>query len=446
MNDLFDELDSKYIGHKNPLKWPLKRGDVDKIARIKDHIAYFERLISMHTRKLQCFEGVILTLKSMLNLCEDIFENNSDIDFVILGKLNQDALENFFYKLRASQGVNCHPTANEVQYIVARLMSMQILRHRFKDKGSNCEDDDDVFLDWVENKHPLKVTGQILMDNDIDEDPDDKRATEDEDQVVDYPDTEIAVCENTGKRIAEEDPFEGIPDEIILEETPKRRGRLDSYIDVYPEDKRATEDEDQVADYPYKETAVCSSTGEKVVEENPFEDIPDEIFLEEIPERPGELQVQRYYTGYSMHNQFRNKINCEKCIELMSKKTIDLANTSEALIVAKNYKAQDDLRLMNPDDDFFEISRLHMKWYMEMFSISNHKPGIKKTIIDYIRSKSDRYFTFWFNKADECAEHRLQLLNFMVTTLLYKNAKWSARRVEAQLKRTKYLAKKKKAQ
>lgn len=32
----------------------------------------------------------------MINLSQDIFENCKDVNFILLGKLNQDALENFF--------------------------------------------------------------------------------------------------------------------------------------------------------------------------------------------------------------------------------------------------------------------------------------------------------------------------------------------------------------
>lgn len=84
----------------------------------------------------------------MKQLSQEIFDQHVNLNFIFLGKLNQDALENFFFRIRASQGINTHPSAHEIQYIVARLISMKILRQRFENKGTNCEDDDDINLDW----------------------------------------------------------------------------------------------------------------------------------------------------------------------------------------------------------------------------------------------------------------------------------------------------------
>ncbi|XP_036337004.1 uncharacterized protein LOC118747120 [Rhagoletis pomonella] len=217
MNDLFDELDVKYIGHKNPLKWPMRRNSEGKTGRLLDHIQYLQN-IGVRKKNLACIKGFILTIRSVISLCEDILDQYPSLDFVLCGKLNQDALENFFYKIRASQGLNMHPTAHDIQYIVARLMSMKILRHRFQEKRSNCEDDDDVFLDWIDDHSNAEENGW------------------DEDLSVDYPDEQLAVGE---------DPLIGNPD-------------------------------DQLA-----------------MEED-LQDIPEELFIDEIPEKPAELQVQRY--------------------------------------------------------------------------------------------------------------------------------------------------------
>ncbi|XP_036346865.1 uncharacterized protein LOC118756197, partial [Rhagoletis pomonella] len=174
MNDLFDELDCKRLNNKNPLKGPIWRDSVDKLNRLKDHIKFISSIQLPNNINSSCFAGFILTINSMINLSQDVFENCKDLNFILLGKLNQDALENFFYRIRATQGINTHPSGHEIQYIVARLISMKILRRKFDKKGTNCEDDEDLNLDWnIADEDSLKdnlgPSEQLAMDVDIPE-------------------------------------------------------------------------------------------------------------------------------------------------------------------------------------------------------------------------------------------------------------------------------------
>ncbi|CAD7003315.1 unnamed protein product [Ceratitis capitata] len=121
--------------------------------------------------------------------------DDDNLQFIFLGKLNQDGLENFFYKIRASQGINMHPSAHEIQ--------------------NNCEDDDDVFLEWNEdiNDHPTKPTEKDPLQSNLDE-----HLAEDEDFVgKDKESAELAV---------EEDLLTDIPDELYMDEVPEKPAEL----------------------------------------------------------------------------------------------------------------------------------------------------------------------------------------------------------------------------
>ncbi|XP_028897912.2 uncharacterized protein LOC105214929 [Zeugodacus cucurbitae] len=147
MNDLFDELDCKTLHNANPIRRPIQRDCIEKINRLKKYIAYIAAIKSPHIN-IMCLDSTKLTITAMIGISEDIFKENDTISFILLGKMNQDALENFFYKIRANLGINSHPSAHEIQYIVARLISMHVLRRQFSHTGSNCEEDDDINLDW----------------------------------------------------------------------------------------------------------------------------------------------------------------------------------------------------------------------------------------------------------------------------------------------------------
>ncbi|XP_053956808.1 uncharacterized protein LOC128862289 [Anastrepha ludens] len=284
---------------------------------------------------IKCIQGFRTTIKSMLELCEELFQQHQNLKFIFLGKLNQDCLENFFYRVRASQGINTHPTAHEVQYIVARLISMKILRQRFENKGNNCEDDDDINLDW-------------------------NLGTED--------------------HHLEEEVGEPLNEQLVLENI----------------------------------------------------EVGDENFAEE--QNIAEVQVQRYYTGYGIYQKLLCKLKCDKCAHIMMKTQGDLKLHSEALIRSKNFTDDTDLRLVNPEDRVFEVCRLQMMWYRQLFAKYAHVGNIRNLMLPVIKQKTEEVFPHWFALSGECQDHRIKLLDFLIYVLLFKNAKWLLRQENTQVR------------
>ncbi len=325
MNDLFDDLDCKNFASKNPLKYPLLRNDSGKVQRLYDHIQFLKSMKFPNSNRVKCIDGFVKTIRAMIMLSNELFRDQKELKYIFLGKLNQDALENFFYRVRASLGMNTHPTAHEIQYIVGRLISMKILRQNFENKGANCEDDDDVNLDW-------------------------------------------------------------------------NLGPEDRHLDV------------QESDQEYEQLGL-----ENFV-------IPDENFVEEDDE--ADVQVKRYYTGYGIYQKILCKIHCDKCTEAMTKTQSDLTLYSEALIRAKNYKDDGDLRLVNPSDRVFEVCRLQMMWYVKLFNEYAHYSNVRCLMLSAIQQRTEKVFPEWFNKSDGCYAHKTKLLEYLVTVLLFKNSKW----------------------
>ena len=147
MNDIFDEMDVKTPKGKNILKNPIWKDSRTKIDRLKTYIKYFQELTPLY-KKVYCIDGYILTISALIQLTKFIFEIEPTVTFIMPGKLNQDSIENFFSKIRASLGNNNHPTIHEFQYCAAKLISMKVLRHKFSSQLTNCEDDDEELLEW----------------------------------------------------------------------------------------------------------------------------------------------------------------------------------------------------------------------------------------------------------------------------------------------------------
>ncbi|XP_054745597.1 uncharacterized protein LOC129249962 [Anastrepha obliqua] len=96
MNDLFDELDCKGMKSNNPFKCPIWRGSEGKLNRLREHIAFLASVQLPNNIHSFCFRAFTITINSMIELSKELFQKHKDLKFILLGKLNQDALENFF--------------------------------------------------------------------------------------------------------------------------------------------------------------------------------------------------------------------------------------------------------------------------------------------------------------------------------------------------------------
>ena len=118
--------------------------------------------------------------------------------------------------------------------------------------------------------------------------------------------------------------------------------------------------------------------------------IPDENFVKE--DDKADVQIKRYYTDYGIYQKILCKIHCEKCTKAMTKTQSDLTLYSEALIRAKNYKDDSDLRLVNPSDRVFEVCRLQMMWYVKLFNKYVHYSNVRCLMLSAIKEKTENVF------------------------------------------------------
>lgn len=96
MNDLCDDLDCKNFVSKNPLKYPLLKNDSGKVQRLYDYIKYFKTIKLPASSQVRCIRRFCSTISGMIHLSEELFRDQEELSYISLGKINQDALENFF--------------------------------------------------------------------------------------------------------------------------------------------------------------------------------------------------------------------------------------------------------------------------------------------------------------------------------------------------------------
>lgn len=73
------------------------------------------------TRSIKSIKCWIITIKSLLQLWEELEKSQSNIKFLFTRRLNQDALENFFGAVRNQYGNAFNPTSIQFYYSFKKL-------------------------------------------------------------------------------------------------------------------------------------------------------------------------------------------------------------------------------------------------------------------------------------------------------------------------------------
>jgi len=119
---------------------------------------------------------------------------------------------------------------------------------------------------------------------------------------------------------------------------------------------------------------------------------------------------------------------CDKCRSVILKETEHLTAPSELFIHEKNYSIESDFgKLKAPSDLFFNICKIHIKAFENIFKNNKKQMCIKKFIVEQCIKCTNEIsaFSLWFYENNECYAHRTDLLNKLIKVLLFKHCKWT---------------------
>ena len=145
MDKLFDALNSKFLNHSNIFNSALKL-DNPPVKHLEFMLYYLSRVDI--SGQIHWKQGLIQTIRGVL-LMSDLLKSTISAKFLLTSRLNQDVIENLFSLIRSHGGNNSNPSVYEVNYTIAKIMTMRII---FATRNSNCDNDDDEFVNvnWSE--------------------------------------------------------------------------------------------------------------------------------------------------------------------------------------------------------------------------------------------------------------------------------------------------------
>lgn len=147
---------------KNPNNKPIFRDSNTKIEKMEAAIEYFQKLKVVDDIKVRCINGFIQTLRGFILLFQDIFADYPDVQYILFGKIDQDALENFIGQIRASLGNNNHPSLKELRYITDKLITSKIIANTSAVNTHNCVNDEDIqFEGQLEKEDSMNASEKL---------------------------------------------------------------------------------------------------------------------------------------------------------------------------------------------------------------------------------------------------------------------------------------------
>lgn len=121
----------------------------DYAIRMLDSMNYSENLKTGRSNQSNVCKHFVSTLKGLRRISEHLFELG--FESIDLRRLNQDGLENQFFKIRSYCGSNLKPNARDFRnaYTTA-ILNNQFVSHSL---NANCEADEDKYV--LQNLHTL---------------------------------------------------------------------------------------------------------------------------------------------------------------------------------------------------------------------------------------------------------------------------------------------------
>lgn len=141
-NDLFDVFNTKKDTDENPFKGALCALNEERTFSLFDKAAeYIKKLHIIENKKVLLinkstgFRGFIIDMKSLMLMYREYVEEKKLLTSIPTYWLNQDHLENFFGKVRSSNGHNDNPTAQHFAAAFGKLLANDSVTNS---KHANC--------------------------------------------------------------------------------------------------------------------------------------------------------------------------------------------------------------------------------------------------------------------------------------------------------------------
>lgn len=161
----------------NPFRAPLYSENFEDCIPfefLKKFLVWMEEIKRRNIRKESCFtektrDAAILSTRSTISLVRWAFNNINDLKYILLGKMTQDAEEQFFGKLRHASTRNFHSSPLQFKQSLKKLNDRRLLGWMFKNDGGFLLKEDLPTFDNAPTLDAVETLLPVLDTNYFDE-------------------------------------------------------------------------------------------------------------------------------------------------------------------------------------------------------------------------------------------------------------------------------------
>ncbi|XP_068991131.1 uncharacterized protein [Neodiprion pinetum] len=146
-----------------------------------------------------------------------------------------------------------------------------------------------------------------------------------------------------------------------------------------------------------------------------------------------ELCAINYFAGYVAQRNLR-KFPCDRCRFETLKTPMEASSPNEVYTELREYEHADAdapsvSYLSRPTDKFESIVRSQLEAFYRLWKTHWACEGLLINLIDDIITDTARLYPDWFHEGDECLQHRIELLRFMVKVKVFAQTTFNNRAV-----------------
>ena len=395
MNDVVDVCNSSNVYDKNPLKRPLSTKNPKCIEVLKDFLKWGSTIQVWNKSKknkkltsLPCFNALIMVVKGLLKLYEDMIENDPSCQ-LCTRFCNQDSVETLFSKFRGRGGFNPNPTCRMLRLTVRHLVAVKNMAS--SSRGNVVRDDSNYFP---------ALTPEELRQQSKSEEVEEETAVQ---RAIEF--------FETGKVNRQEDN-----DDVQADESEE-------------EDDEEVEKEEDIA---------IQDRNVKVQDPVPFEAISGTL----------EGLSVAYFAGYAAFKTVQ-KFKCNDCLKVMQKPPDDEeGDMNDQYIEYREYEADFSYKihlLARPTEKFRHVVTANLKTFVKFFNMRKQTAeGLRKALIEDAKREMLEVDPEWYSTGP-CQEHREFATNILFIAKVHrhcildnraaKQEKLTKRRVKAAAKK-----------
>uniref|UniRef100_A0A2S2NPA0 Transposable element P transposase n=1 Tax=Schizaphis graminum TaxID=13262 RepID=A0A2S2NPA0_SCHGA len=126
-----------------------------------------------------------------------------------------------------------------------------------------------------------------------------------------------------------------------------------------------------------------------------------------------------YFAGYLAHICLNN-FNCNSCkLQLIT--DTDINNKDQLFIINKNFENIKTNGLKSPSKELVELIICAIDIFEDKFGKVQHKKNIKKIFMTWFKRRN--LIKHWLHENEECADHKLFILDKLLTCKIFKKCK-----------------------